>query len=191
MCVSIVSIYVSIVSILRTILTILTYNTYNTYVYTYNTYVLTYDAYAHTYFPSLLGLKKHVISLIRPECKSIFGLHDPLGLRYIFQLRLGLSPLRSHKKHHNFAVTPSDKCLCKQGIESTRHYLLSCPYYETHRTVLLNQVNDILLRNNINFPENQTTNLYLYGHHSLNSSDNRKILSSTVAYINSTGRFAP
>ena len=29
--------------------------------------------------------------------KSTFGIHDPSGFRYLFQLRVGLSPLRYHK----------------------------------------------------------------------------------------------
>ena len=43
--------------------------------------------------PSIGILKNHVLSLIRPEEKSIFGVHDSSGLRYLFQLRIGLSPL--------------------------------------------------------------------------------------------------
>ena len=140
-------------------------------------------------FPSLEAFKDHVISLIRPKRKSIFGLHDPSGLRCLFQLRLGLSPLRSHKKRYNFADTPSAVCLCKQDIESTSHFILSCPFYATHRAVLQNNVNDILQSNNLNFDENQL-NLFLYGHSSLNPSNNRKILLSTVKYIKNTRRFS-
>ena len=47
--------------------------------------------------PPFASLKAHIPSLIRPKAKSIFGVHDPLGLRYIFQLRVNLSPLRNHK----------------------------------------------------------------------------------------------
>ena len=65
--------------------------------------------------PSLNVLKNHILSLIRPKKKCIFGIHNPLGLRYIFQLRVGLSPLRYHKNRHNFIDTPSDICLCNQG----------------------------------------------------------------------------
>ena len=43
--------------------------------------------------PTFEGLKDHIVSLIRPEAKPIFGLHDPPNLRYIFQLRVGLSHL--------------------------------------------------------------------------------------------------
>ena len=52
-------------------------------------------------------------SFLRPNANSIFGIHDPKGLRYIFQLRVSLSPLRSHKFRHNFDDTPSDICRYK------------------------------------------------------------------------------
>ena len=54
--------------------------------------------------PSFSILKKHMLSLIRPKKKSIFGIHDHLGLRYLFQLRVGLSSLRYHKNRHNFIL---------------------------------------------------------------------------------------
>ena len=46
-----------------------------------------------------------------PEGKPVFDIHDPLGLRYLFQLRLGLSTLRSLKKRYGFTDTPSDICV--------------------------------------------------------------------------------
>ena len=54
------------------------------------------------------GLLKRDISLIRPESKS------PVGLRYLFQLRVSLSPLKAHKWRHNFSDTISGICDCKQ-----------------------------------------------------------------------------
>ena len=48
--------------------------------------------------PTLLTLKKHLLSLFRPNAKSIFNIHDPIGTKILFQLRLGLSKLRHHKK---------------------------------------------------------------------------------------------
>ena len=73
--------------------------------------------------PSISILKDHIFSLIRPKKKNIFGIHDPLGLRYLLQLRTGLSFLRYHKKCHNFIDTPCDKCLCNNDIEDTNHVL--------------------------------------------------------------------
>ena len=58
----------------------------------------------------------------------MFRIHDSLGLRYLFQLRVGLGSLRCHKKCDNFIDTPSDKCLCNQVIEDTYHFLFLCPF---------------------------------------------------------------
>ena len=77
--------------------------------------------------PSIGVLNNDIISLIRPAAKSVFKIHDPAGLRYLFQLRIGLSPLKGHKWCHNFIDTPSGVCHCNQGIEDTSHFLLSCP----------------------------------------------------------------
>ena len=71
-------------------------------------------------------------------------------LRYLFQLRVGLSRLRHHKKSHNFIDTPSNLCLCKTGIEDTRHYLLACPFYATHRNVLFSTVENIIREKELN-----------------------------------------
>ena len=79
--------------------------------------------------PSINILKDHILSLIRLKKKDIFGIHDPLGLRYLLQLRVGLSLLRYHKKCHNFIDTPSAICLCNNGIEDINHFLFLCPFF--------------------------------------------------------------
>ena len=56
--------------------------------------------------PSYNKLKTHLLTFFRPKKRSIFDIHDPPGIRFLFQLRLGLSSLRSHKKRHNFVDTP-------------------------------------------------------------------------------------
>ena len=127
----------------------------------------------------LLG---HVLSFFRPKNKSIFGVHDPLGLRYLFQLRVSLSPSRSHKGRHNFVDTPSDICHCDQGVENTYHFLFICPTYVTQRATLVTGINEIL-KNNLNHLENQSQ-LYLYGHDSISYADNSNIRISTLKYIN-------
>ena len=141
------------------------------------------------HFPTYQRLKDHISSLIRPTPSPIFGLHNPSDLRYIFQLRVGLSHLRSHKKRHNFADTPSDICLCKQGNEDTHHFLLSCPFYTTFRSTLISNITSILNRNNINLSE-LSTKLLLYGHPSISDSDNKQILASTLTFISNTNRFS-
>ena len=77
--------------------------------------------------PSISKLKEHLLSLFRPNIKSTFNIYDHTGLRCIFQLRLRLSPLRSHKWRHNFIETTSNICICNQGTEDNEHFLFSCP----------------------------------------------------------------
>ena len=102
---------------------------------------------------------------------------------------MSLSPLRSHKRQHNFVDTPSDICHCKQGVEDTSHFLFFCPSFVTQRATLTTSVNDILLNNNLIHLRNKPT-LYLFGHASINLEDNRKIITSTLKYIKDSRRFS-
>ena len=139
--------------------------------------------------PNLASLKTYISSFFRPKMQSIFGIHDPLGVRYLFQLRVGLSPLRSHKKRHNFIDTPSETCLCNQDVENVSHFLFECPFHATQRVTLAGSVIEILLRNNLNHLGNELR-VYLYGHVTMSDSDNKIILLSTIKFIKDTQRFS-
>ena len=125
---------------------------------------------------------------MRPTPKSFYGLHDPSGLIFIFQLRVGLSALKFHKKRHNFADTPNDLCDCMSVKEDTYHFLFSCPLYASPRADLNNSVAEILITNNLqHLLEN--VDLYLYGHVSLREADNKSIILSTIKFIKESNRF--
>ena len=128
---------------------------------------------------SLDLLKNDIISLIHPESKSFFNIHDPTGLRYLFQLRLRLSPLKGHKHCHNFTDTPSGKCQCNKVIENTSHFLLPCLSYTVQRVTLVTSVKEILLEVNLIHLEDHS-NLYLYGDPSIDYSDNKNIILATI-----------
>ena len=93
--------------------------------------------------PPFTSLKSYLLSLIRPKIKNTFGIHDALGLCYLFQLRVNLSPLRSHKRRHNFCDTPQI-CECNIGVEDIRHFLFEVPLYVIQRATLAVNVIDIL-----------------------------------------------
>ena len=139
--------------------------------------------------PSICILKGHILSLIRPVKKSIFDIHDPLGLRYLFQLRVSLSSLRSHKNSHNFIDTPSRNCSCNNGVEDTNHFLFLCPRYITQRATLMDSVTMILLKYNLVDLANQP-HLYLYGHRNIKFADNRIIILSTIKFIKESQRLS-
>ena len=69
---------------------------------------------------SISKVKETLLPLYRPGKKTIFNVHD-YGIKWIFQLRVGLSPLKSHKKSHTFAGYEhpgADTCSCKMEAES-------------------------------------------------------------------------
>ena len=138
--------------------------------------------------PTIPILKKHLLSLFRPEPKSIFGVYDPIGIKHLYQLRLGLSKLRSHKKAHNFQDTPSESCLCRIGVEDTDHFLFKCPFYATKRAALASAVMKIIIPKDLGYLGN-CRDLYLYGHHTLSNSENADILTSTLKFIHESHRF--
>ena len=72
--------------------------------------------------PSFDILKKHINTFFRPKTNIIFGIHDPVGLHYLFQLRVSLSPLRSHKFRYNFTDTPSVIVIMGLKIQHTSYF---------------------------------------------------------------------
>ena len=139
-------------------------------------------------FPSFLKLKSHLLSLFRPNFKSVFNVHNPPLLRYLFQLRVGLSKLRAHKKRHNFIDTPTDLCLCKNGVEDTHHFLLVCPFYNAHRKILIANIDKIFQENDLNSAKN--VKLLLYGHEKLPCKKNAKIISHVLEFIKNSNRLS-
>ena len=61
--------------------------------------------------PNLKSFKLGILGLVRPTPKRIFGIHDPIGMKWLFQLRGVLSPLSAHKNNNNVSDTYCDKCL--------------------------------------------------------------------------------
>ena len=75
---------------------------------------------------TLAIFKCNLLKLYRPVKKSLFNIYD-VGIKWIFQLRVGLSPLRSHKSAHKFDGTPSEICNCALNTaETTFHFLINC-----------------------------------------------------------------
>ena len=137
---------------------------------------------------SLTNFKSKIISLVRPSPKVTYGIHDPFGIRCIFQLRLKLSPLKHHKRCHNFSDTLSSMCQCLTGREATNHFLFRCPNFFRQRITLAANVVQILIAHDLAHLSNNV-DLYLYGHHAIPLNDNKSILSHTISYAKATKRF--
>jgi len=123
--------------------------------------------------------------------KTLFNIYDCNGIKWIFQLRVGLSPLKSHKKSHNFLDTPNDTCECSHQAETSQHYLLHCPLFVEQRNNLFQTVNPILLENNMRFLDDKhMVHLLLYGHEKVKFLSNQIILKATINFIRNTSRFS-
>ena len=98
------------------------------------------DKYRNSFFPDSVTLwnelgpelrgvdtlpifKKKMLKLYRPEKKTLYNIHDPNHIKWIFQLRVGLSPLKSHKKNHKFKDSLDDTCSCPlRTSETSEHF---------------------------------------------------------------------
>ena len=139
---------------------------------------------------SISIFKNNILKIIRPTKKSTFGIHNPKGIGWIFQIRVGLSPLKSHKMRHNFQDTPDDKCICKSE-ETTQHFLLKCHIYNEHRLDLFQTLNPILLANGLyHLNDSAMVHLLLYGDEKLKVDTNKAILKATITFIEKTLRFS-
>ncbi len=141
--------------------------------------------------PSIAVFKSKILSLVRPSPKSVFGIHDPLGLSFLSQLRVGLSRLNFHKINHNFQDTFSPLCPIKDGIEDTEHYLLFCHSFDTQRKDLLAGVSEVVrpLIDVNSLSNNDLTKLLIYGDERFPNIINKKILELTLHFIHRSGRF--
>ena len=61
--------------------------------------------------------------------RSLFLIHDPVGVKLLAMLRLQLSHVNEHKFRHNFKDSVSPMCHCGTETGKTSHFLLRCQFY--------------------------------------------------------------
>ena len=85
-----------------------------------------------------------MLKIGRPNQCSIYRIHNPVGLKLLTRLRLGLSHLNEHRFNHNFQSCINPLCSCSLAIESTTHFLLHCHHFSNICSTLLNSINEVL-----------------------------------------------
>ena len=139
---------------------------------------------------NLNKFKSKLLNVIRPNQKSFFGILDPCGTKSLFQIRVGLSPLKSHKKAHNFQDTPSDMCNCGFEPEDSVHFFTKCILYNTYRVDLIDDLKHILRKiKPMPILPDELTIIYLYGNSQLSNTENKQILKASIKFIYNSGRF--
>ena len=134
--------------------------------------------------PSVTVFKKKLLSIIRPPVKSVFGIHDPMGLSRLTQFRVDLSKLNLHKFRHNFKDTVNPMFPTNDGVEDTEHFLLLCPSFAVQRQNLLAQILPLLRPlGYANFSNEVLAQILSYGDENLPNDVNRNILELTLKFM--------
>ena len=78
-----------------------------------------------------------------PTANSIFGCRNPLEVKLLIRVRLGLRHLREQKLKHSFQDTLNPPCSCGKEVETTFHFLLSCLNYSDERLIHLSKIRNV------------------------------------------------
>ena len=104
------------------------------------TYFCRTDAFKYSFFPysisewnkldpdlrnakSYSTFRKSLLTSGQPSPNNIYKIYDPLGLKLLTRLRLGLSDLNiEHRFNDNFDSCINALCSCSLEVESTKHF---------------------------------------------------------------------
>ena len=173
---------------------------------TYNTYYCRTDMFKNSFFPytvnewnkldskicaskSFLTFRNSLLRLIRPPENLTFDIQNPVGLKLLTRLRLGLSHLNEHKFRHNFQDCLNPLCTCSLETENTIHYFLHCHHYCNIRKTLMSDVKSID-ECILSLPSDSLVNVLLFGDPKYNRANNSQILNASIKYILQSERFA-
>ena len=163
------------------------------------------DIFKYSFFPStisewnkldlkirqsktLLTFRNALIKIGRPIPKPIYNVHNPVGLKLLTRLRLGLSHLNQHKFSHNFQDCLNPLCSCSLEVESISHFYLHCHYYSNIRSTLLNELQSFD-KNLSNQEDDIIVEVILSESTKFNNNQNFGLLSSSIGYILKSERF--
>ena len=138
---------------------------------------------------SFLIFRNSFLKIERPMQNSIYNIHDPVGIKYLTRLRLGLSHLNEHKFRHNFQDCLNPLCSCSLEVKTTNHYFLHCHYYNDIRKTLLDTVKEITNICLSDFSDETLVNLLLYGNSIYSLEENKEVIKASINFILSS-RFA-
>ena len=131
---------------------------------------------------ALIIFKSKILKFIRPTSSSIFGFHNPIGVKPLTRLRLGLNHLRERIFKHSFQDTFNLLCSCGKEAETTFNFLLSCPNYFDKRLTHLRKIR-IIIPNISEIPNSQINLFFLYRDTNATAPTNCISLISTIEYI--------
>ena len=124
--------------------------------------------------------KSKILKFMRPTANNFFGCHNPIGVKLLTRLRLGLSQTQFQRYSIHFAVA-------EKKLKLLFIFSFLVPITDETLTLLskIRNINPKILENT-NY---QITHFFLYRDENFTASTNCIILSSTIEYILATKRF--
>ena len=163
------------------------------------TYYCRTDAFKNSFFPytivewnkldfdirkskSYAIFRNALLKIGRPNQCSIYRIHNPVGLKLLTRLRLGLSHLNEHRFNHNFQSCINPLCSCSLAIESTTHFLLHCHHFSNIGSALLNTVNEVLgsITNISDLSNCALVKILLFGDQNYSQVENAYVINATI-----------
>ena len=135
---------------------------------------------------SIYNFKKSIIT--EKLENTLYNVHDPIGVKLLWRLRLQFTQLNKHKFRHSFHDTVNPMCPYGTDAETTEHFLLRCHCFTTQRSELF----DYLYRLDPSFSKLNTkekVTYLLYGSRSNSSSLNKEVIKLVIKCLKSTGCF--
>ena len=132
--------------------------------------------------------KLSLLKFVRPVAKSVFKINNSYGLKLLARLHLVLNRLCYHKFRYNFQDCINSICVCSLEIETTTHFLLRYPLFQSARQSLLTDIKKID-ESTLKKHDKLITKTLLCGNDKFDSSCDKSIISSTIEFIVSTERF--
>ena len=131
---------------------------------------------------SISVFKEKILNVIRPSPNSFFDCYNPKGIELTTRLRLGPSHLREHKFKHSFQGTINPVCNCGQDIESSTHFFIHWPFFINERHTLLSTIPNFDSKQ-LDCTDYDLTQMLLFSNTSQTSSNNFKIINTSIDYI--------
>ena len=108
----------------------------------------------------ILFLKHSLLKIGQPTTKPTYNIHNPIGLKFLTRLRLGLGHLNEHKFKHNFQDCVNPLCSCSLETESLSHFFPHCHHFTSINATPLDDLHSV--NRNISFSHNELVDLLLY-----------------------------
>ena len=142
---------------------------------------------------SYATFRNTLLKLGRPIQYAIYSISNPVGLKLLTHVRLGLSHLNEYRFNHNFQNCINPLCSCSLEIESISHFLLHCHRYTNILIILtyvtlLNSIAEII-GNTFNINDECLFNLLLFGSQKYTEIDNSHIVNAAIKYLLDSRRF--